>query len=154
MSVIMSDLAKDIATLSPEKRQLLLQKMQEKLVSQQLQQKKAGNAQQQIPPQRRNSDKCALSFAQERLWILHELDPQSAAYNMPNALHLRGLLSIATLKQSLAMVIQRHETLRTVFQEYEGKPAQVIKSSLSLQLPVIDLHDKSPREQADLVHQL
>src|SRR5437762_1451303 len=117
----MSDLAKNIATLSPEKRELLLQKMQEKMVSQQLQQKKAGNAQQQILSQKRNSDTCPLSFAQERLWFLHQLNPQSAAYHMPSTLRLHGVLSIATLERSLAVVIQRHEILRTVFQEHRSE---------------------------------
>ena len=150
----MNGLAKHITTLSPEKRALLLQKMQEKMVSQHLQQKKAGNAQQQILPQKRNSDTFALSFAQERLWFLHQLNPHSATYHVPSVLRLQGEVSIATLERSLAVVIQRHEILRTVFQEHEGEPVQVIKPSLSLHLPVIDLCGRPQREQEELLRQL
>ena len=73
---------------------------------------------------------------------------------MPSTLRLHGVLSIATLERSLAVVIQRHEILRTVFQEHEGEPVQVIKPSYSLQLPVIDLRDRPQCEQEDLVRQL
>ncbi len=74
----------------------------------------------------------ALSFAQERQWFLWQLDPSSAAYHVPSALHLRGSLDIAALELAFQALVQRHEPLRTTFVE-EGEQAwQVIHPSLSI----------------------
>src|SRR6185436_19764844 len=55
-----------------------------------------------------------LSFAQERLWFLHRLDPDSAAYNMPSALRLAGAVDVPALAAGLREIVRRHEVLRTV----------------------------------------
>src|SRR5215467_6209508 len=80
-----------------------------------------------------------LSFAQQRLWFLHLLDPQSAAYNMPFALRLLGQLDIPALERTLNEIVRRHEVLRTTFDALEGEPAQLIAPTLSLELPLTDL---------------
>src|SRR5439155_6032954 len=80
-----------------------------------------------------------LSFAQERLWFLHQWDPGSTWYNVPIALCLSGELDISALEESLQALGQRHEVLRTTFEERLGCPVQVIKPQLSIQIPVIDL---------------
>jgi amino acid adenylation domain-containing protein len=80
-----------------------------------------------------------LSFAQERLWFLDQLDPGSATYNMPLVLHLQGQLSWPVLAASLSAVVARHEALRTVFADYDGRPVQVVLPELRLAPPVIDL---------------
>ncbi len=80
-----------------------------------------------------------LSFAQQRLWFLHELDPGSPAYNMPGAVRLQGQLRIAALAASLEAVAGRHEALRTVFRSAEGVPSQVILPRMELHLPLVDL---------------
>ncbi|MEP7010066.1 MAG: amino acid adenylation domain-containing protein [Acidobacteriota bacterium] len=81
----------------------------------------------------------ALSFAQQRLWFLNQLDPESASYNNPLALHLVGRLDAAALAASLGEVVRRHEVLRTRFAAIDGRPVQVIEPVRSTRLPAIDL---------------
>ncbi|HET6976572.1 MAG TPA: amino acid adenylation domain-containing protein [Pyrinomonadaceae bacterium] len=80
-----------------------------------------------------------LSFAQERLWFLNQFEPQSAFYNIPVALRLRGPLSIAALESTLNEMTRRHEVLRTTFTRVGGKPEQFIGAVRPRPLPVIDL---------------
>ncbi|MFL6234239.1 MAG: condensation domain-containing protein, partial [Thermoanaerobaculia bacterium] len=80
-----------------------------------------------------------LSFAQERLWFLDQLQPGSPAYNMPIAVRLRGRLDTVALRRSLQTVVDRHETLRTVFTVRGGRPVQIIASELPLAIPLVDL---------------
>jgi len=61
-----------------------------------------------------------LSFAQQRLWFLAQLQPNSSAYNIPVAYYLMGVLKIATLEQSLNEILYRHEALRTTFLTVNG----------------------------------
>ncbi len=80
-----------------------------------------------------------ISFAQERLWILDQLEGQSAFYNMPAAVRLVGQLNINALQQSFQEIINRHEVLRTNFTNVDGQPVQIIHPHLEVKLPVIDL---------------
>ena len=80
-----------------------------------------------------------LSFAQQRLWFLDQLEPSTSAYTISAALRLTGLLNVAALAQSLNEIIRRHEALRTTFAVMEGQPVQVITPTLHLSLPVVDL---------------
>ncbi|HEX8273687.1 MAG TPA: amino acid adenylation domain-containing protein [Longimicrobiaceae bacterium] len=80
-----------------------------------------------------------LSFAQERLWFLHRLQPRSAAYNVPAALRLRGALDVSALGTALGGIVRRHEALRTVFPERDGAPVQVVAPFGAFALPVEDL---------------
>ncbi|MGU9807845.1 UNVERIFIED_CONTAM: non-ribosomal peptide synthase/polyketide synthase [Pseudomonas sp. CM11] len=68
-----------------------------------------------------------LSFAQERQWFLWKMDPDSAAYNIPTALRMRGALDKIALRQSFEALLQRHESLRTEFVEDDGRTCQVIR---------------------------
>ncbi|HTQ79624.1 MAG TPA: condensation domain-containing protein, partial [Thermoanaerobaculia bacterium] len=72
-----------------------------------------------------------LSYAQERLWFLAQLEPGGASYNLPVALRLEGGLNTAALEASLALVIARHESLRTTFQPGGDGPRQVIAAAPS-----------------------
>lgn len=89
---------------------------------------------------RRPADEPArLSFAQERLWFLNQLDPTSTAYNMHHAFRLRGPLDAAALEQAINVVIARHDILRTVFVTTAGKVTQRILSEIHLALDQVDL---------------
>jgi amino acid adenylation domain-containing protein len=95
----------------------------------------------QASPLRRISrdQEIPLSFAQERLWFIQQLEPDSPAYNIPLAIHIEGPLNVAALKQSLNALVQRHEVLRTTCSLSNGWPIQVINSVESLSLPVVEL---------------
>src|SRR3954469_23114999 len=126
----MTDVSQRLAELSPAKRDLLLQKLRSAA---------AGARSAGITPVPREGRRLALSFAQERLWFLAQLDPESPAYNIPTALRLEGPLRVAALAGALAAVVQRHEALRTVFRDEGGIPAQVISLTAGSELPLIDL---------------
>ncbi len=89
-----------------------------------------------------------LSFSQERLWLMHQLEPRNPNYNNPDAWRLTGRLNIPALEWGLNEIVRRHEALRTSFAEEDGKPWQVIATQLQLSVPVIDLRalSRSARE--------
>ena len=81
-----------------------------------------------VPPMRRvNRDAglAPLSYAQQRLWFIHQLDPTSPAYNIPLAVRLTGRLDIAVLRATLTEIVRRHEALRTTFSVRDGEPQQI-----------------------------
>src|SRR6185369_6836566 len=80
-----------------------------------------------------------LSWAQQRLWILDQLEMGSTAYNMPMAVRLSGDLDVRVLAASLGEIVRRHEALRTGFAWVDGDPAQVVKPFEGLTLPRVDL---------------
>ncbi|HEY2737011.1 MAG TPA: condensation domain-containing protein, partial [Thermoanaerobaculia bacterium] len=82
-----------------------------------------------------------LSFSQQRLWFLHQLEPDSAAYHVPGALRLRGPLHPDVLARALGEIVRRHEALRTVFAERTDGPVQIVlpPAPRDLLLPVVDL---------------
>jgi len=111
---------------------------------------------QNAPPINRISrnGKLPLSFSQERLWLLEQLQPGSLAYTMPGALHFVGSLNVAALEQTLNEIVRRHEALRTTFCVVDGQAVQVIAPSLTMKLPVINLEELSEAERAQKVQQL
>src|SRR5215470_13409805 len=96
-----------------------------------------------------------LSFAQQRLWFLDQLEPGNPLYNIPQALRIRGALDVGALEQSLAEIVHRHEALRTRFELVENQPAQVISERGNVQLPTTDLRalagDQRDRETQRLI---
>jgi hypothetical protein len=95
-----------------------------------------------------------LSFAQQRLWFLHQLDPFNAAYHLPLYYRLTGRLNIRALEHSLNEIIRRHEVLRTVFSERDGTAVQIVWPTLKVELPVIDLSVASKAEREREVERL
>jgi len=96
-----------------------------------------------------------VSFSQERLWLVDRLTGVSSNYNICRVLRLQGRLDVKVLEAALNAFILRHETLRTCFSEQDGAPVQVIQSSLSIPLTVLDLsgYDEERRtaESAQLI---
>ncbi len=86
------------------------------------------------------------SFAQQRLWFLDRLEPNSAAYNVPMATRLRGPLDVGALESALNRLVERHESLRTGFVLEDGTPQQLISPPRPLPLPVTDLSDRPDAE--------
>jgi len=87
-----------------------------------------------------------LSFAQESLWFLEQMAPGNPVYNIPEGWRLQGRLNVAALERNLTEIFRRHETLRTVFGENEGKPVQIIKAPQPFRLPLIDLQERGDKE--------
>ena len=81
----------------------------------------------------------SLSYAQQRLWFLDQLEPGGAAYNLSIAFRLTGILDVTALEKSLDEIVRRHEILRTIFPAQDGRPVQIIVPTLPLTLPVVDL---------------
>jgi amino acid adenylation domain-containing protein len=99
-----------------------------------------------------DGDDLPLSFAQERLWFIHRLDPASPAYNMSPALRLRGELDAAALERALGELVRRHESLRTHFPEVDGAPVQRVEPWTGWTLRVEDLSEEDEdRREAGLV---
>jgi len=95
-----------------------------------------------------------LSFAQERLWFLDQLEPNSPFYNIPTAMRFSGTLNIMALEKSIHDIVRRHESLRTIFKSVDGKPHQVIIEDIPSLMEHIDLHDLATAEQEQKVQQL
>ncbi len=93
-----------------------------------------------------------LSFAQERLWFLDQLEPGSAVYNIPLGLRLEGELNVPVLRRCLDEILLRHETLRTRFEAVNGQPRQVVEPVAALQVPLVDLRAlPAPEREAEAV---
>ena len=87
-----------------------------------------------------------LSFAQERLWFLNLLEPDSTVYNVASGIRLKGFLKVEALERSINEIVRRHEALRTRFSSADGQPVQVILSSVTLSLAMVDLRHRSEAE--------
>ena len=120
-----------------------------------LQQAKQAKTSHQLPiPRVPREGELTLSFAQQRLWFLHHLSPDSRSYNFLDAQRLHGSLNIIALEQSLSELIRRHEILRTTFPTIDGQPVQVIAPPTTLTLPIHNLQGLSVQEQTDRIQQI
>jgi len=135
----MSDLSKRISELSPEKRKLLMERLMKK--------NGEGNAHQKIQRQSRETNQFVLSFAQQRLWFLDQLETNTSTWNISFGFRMTGALDVRALHQTIDEIIRRHETLRTYFAISNGQPVQVISEHVTAELPVEDLSGLSNAEQ-------
>lgn len=100
-----------------------------------------------VPAERAAEYNCfPLSFAQERLWFLHQAVLCGRAYNIAGAVRLKGELCTPALEQALQEIIRRHETLRTSFPTIEGRPFQRIHERIDFALQEEDLRDSGSAE--------
>jgi amino acid adenylation domain-containing protein len=135
----MSSLATQIAGLSSAKLELLAQRLREKRNS---------SVQQPTIPRRPQSDApLPLSFAQQRLWFLDQLVPNSPAYNVPTSVRLSGSLDPDVLQQTFTELVRRHEILRTSFPMRDDQPYQLIAPPTVFHLPLLDLAELAPEQR-------
>ena len=80
-----------------------------------------------------------LSFAQERVWFMEQLAPESGLANRSFALRLRGSLDTIALRRSLQEIVRRHEVLRSIVRLQEGRPWQIVRPPVEIGLPLVDL---------------
>ena len=127
-----TDLQERLKKLSPEKRERIVNALREEAALQ---------GKFHTIPKRPRQDSAQLSFAQQRLWFLHQLEPNLSAYNFLLAARLEGELDLAALRAAFRHLVGRHETLRTTFALRGGEPRQLIAPALDLPLPCHDLRD-------------
>lgn len=133
------DILQRISRLNPEKQKLLEQIIQKK-----------GLDIFKIPVNgdyRKNYRPLPLSFEQEPIWFVEQLDPNNTTYDVIGAIRLEGNLNKDALKKSINEIVKRHEILRTLFIPENGKPTQVILPSLTIQLECIDFKGLSAEEK-------
>ncbi|MBA4495176.1 AMP-binding protein [Paenactinomyces guangxiensis] len=105
---------------------------------------------QAVPPLKalsNDAETVPLSFAQQRLWFLDQLEPNSPIYNMPFAIRIKGILDRKMLEKALSEIILRHKALRTTFLEVDGEAVQKIHHPSNIKLPVVDLRRYSESER-------
>jgi hypothetical protein len=133
----MDELDKRTAALSPAKRALLEQRL-----------KATGSRAERNGILRRiHQSPTPLSFNQERLWFLYQLEPDSPAYNLPTWLRFEGELNVSAIRRSVNEVLRRHEILRTRIEAVEGLPVQVVEPFTPLEIPLVDLSGRPAQER-------
>ncbi|WP_306423302.1 non-ribosomal peptide synthetase [Nostoc favosum] len=97
----------------------------------------------------------SLSYAQQRLWFLSQLEPDSPFYNIPGAVRLQGQLNVEALQQSFNEIVSRHEALRTNFQTKEGQAVAVVSEDKPITLSILDISDlPANQQQAEIKQQV
>ncbi|MEM9807083.1 MAG: condensation domain-containing protein, partial [Cyanobacteria bacterium P01_D01_bin.56] len=132
--IMNNNIEQQIAQLSPAKRAILEQRLQQKVVK----------AHTQIEPLGHTGP---LSFAQQRMWFIDQLEPGNPVYNRPTCFRLVGVLNIEALTQSLHEVVHRHGVLRSHFPLINGQPSLNIIPKLQLPLSVTDLSQNELQTQ-------
>jgi fengycin family lipopeptide synthetase B len=139
------DINERIAALSPEQRALFDLRLRQK----KLQVQKSTSI-----PKRTASDILYLSLSQERLWLLHQLQPDTPLYNESSLLRLTGVINTTFLENSINEIIKRHEILRTSFQIIDEQTLQVIAPTLTFALTTINLQTYPEAETEAKVKQI
>src|SRR5215212_5624068 len=140
-----SELASRRAALSGLKQQELDRLLNRSVVEQ---------AAERAIPARPAGEPAPLSFAQERLWFLYQLDPESTAYNVCIPLRITGRLNLPALTQSINEAVRRHESLRTTFSSVDELPVQVVGPVKNAGVPIVDLYSLPESERQEVVRKL
>jgi acyl carrier protein len=106
-----------------------------------------------IVPVSRDRD-LPLSYAQQRLWVLDQIEPNNPMYNIARGWRLKGVLNGEALRLSLNEIVRRHESQRTTFRTRSSEPVQVIAPQLEIDLPVVDLSFLPPDEREPEAYRL
>ncbi len=132
-SPILGDFAKALASLASDSNVLdsILEQLQDRERS----------ANMIIP------DNIPLSFAQQRLFFIQQFEPDGYVYNLAETFRVKGALNRSALEESLNEIVRRHASLRTIFQVKDGEPIQIVQSSLSVPLSLVDLSDFPEKER-------
>jgi amino acid adenylation domain-containing protein len=129
------NLSKELSSLSLEQRELLKALLEAE-----------GVDASRLPISARNKDLKAipLSFAQRRLWLLNQIDPDDPSYVMAASVEMEGELKSEQLWESLKEIMRRHEALRTTFSSSDGQPVQMIHEEMEISMPMVDLSWVAP----------
>ena len=106
----------------------------------------------QAAPVSQSLNEAPLSSAQQRLWFLQTLEPESSAYNLGTALRLRGALDLGVTRRVIEAIVQRHDVLRIHVELRGAEPVQVVAATLEVPLPTYDLSAVSAAERERLLH--
>ncbi|MEM9486114.1 MAG: condensation domain-containing protein, partial [Cyanobacteria bacterium P01_F01_bin.116] len=123
----LATIAKRLATLSPQKREAFLKLLQQEGID---------PTKLPILPANRQSNTFPLSWSQERLWFIHQLEGPSATYNIPVVLKISGTVQVDALEKTLDAIARRHAVLRTTFDAVDGKPVQIVHDAASNNWPL------------------
>jgi amino acid adenylation domain-containing protein len=132
----------------------VLQAAKQAMLAQRLQAMRAGNQSEPRIPRISRENPAALSFAQERLWFLDQIQRGNPAYNLFDGWRLKGPINTEALEQAFNEVIRRHEVLRTSFSETQGQPVPVFASEAQLRIQQIDMRDVGAPERDAAVQTL
>ena len=127
----------------------LLQAAKQAMLEKRLQAQRTSSnqAESRIPRVSREGIPVPLSFAQERLWFLDQLQPGNPAYNLFDGWRLRGTLDVETLERAFNEVVRRHEVLRSNFSAVHDQPVQVFAAASDLRFQHVDLRDVAPGDR-------
>ncbi len=128
-----------IAQLPPEKRAVLEMMLLEQGVD---------LSQMPILPRSGDEESFPLSFAQQRLWFLDQLEPGSPLYNICSPVRINGALNVEALRRAFELIIQKHEVLRTTFFKEGAEARQKIHDTFTLDFEIVDIGKEDDLEKA------
>ncbi|MBE9060860.1 non-ribosomal peptide synthetase [cf. Phormidesmis sp. LEGE 11477] len=146
-----ASLRERISALSPAQRQLFRQQLEAKGIAWD---QTLGDAAETLSSSEKTPlprpNKLPLSASQKQLWVFQQLHPDSSAYHIAFMLTLEGNLVESALQQSLQRIVNRHESLRTIFLQEKNRPYAKVLPSLELTLPIADLRDGEKAEEIEV----
>ncbi len=131
-----------------------LKEQKEQLIALLKKQQGAGDAAENTIPVVDRNQPLQLSYAQQRLWFIEQLDGGKGQYNMPGALELNGHLKVDAFKRAIETIIERHAVLRSTYETFEGSVRQNIHDSFKLPVRERDLTSLNAQQQQASIHQL